>query len=101
MSMDDQVAWFEWTRDDAINFSRIHRAVIDGGMGLAGMYLIGEFEFGDDYAELKGASAPRLEYTGPSRDDGRYTVEVVGYEAGADPTIYGVHPWRMPERYSR
>lgn len=97
--MDDQVLWFEWTRKTPIDLPELHKAVQDGGMGLAGMRLLGEFEFGDGFAQLKGNMGPRLEYGGTRPADGKWDIEVVGYESGATPAASGIRDYRRPEVY--
>lgn len=97
--MDDQVLWFEWKREAAIDPAAIHAAVKDGGMGLAGLRILGEFKFADDMAVLQGASLPPLIYEGPARQDGLWDLEVIGYEDGAELEVFAVKAYKRPANY--
>jgi hypothetical protein len=99
--MDDQVLWFEWKREDAIDPVAIHAAVKDGGMGLAGMRILGEFHFADETATLQGATLPSLIYEGPKRDNGLWDVEVIGYEPDGELEVFAIKPYKRPANYQQ
>lgn len=97
--MDDQVLWFEWTRKTPIDVIELHKAVLDGGMGMASMRLLGEFEFKDGFAQLKGGMSPRLEFGGKWPGDGKWDIEVVGYEADGNPVVFKIREFQKPRAY--
>src|SRR5688500_1936404 len=97
--MDAHVLWFERTRLTPIDVNEVYQAVVDGGMGLSALRLLGEFEFGAGYAQLKGEMSPRLEYGGKNPVNGKWDIEVIGYEADQVPTVYKLAEFKQPEVY--
>ncbi len=97
--MDDQVLWFEWTRTTPIDLNELHRAVRDGGMGLAGLRLLGDFHFDDGWVQLQDSMGPKLQYGGKAVQDGLWDIEVVGYEQGAKPAAFSIREYLRPQAY--
>lgn len=98
-SMDSQVLWFEWTRETPIDVKEIYAAVNDGGMGLQSMQLLGEWEFGDGWARLKGNMSAKFEYGGTNPGNGKWSIEVVGYADEDPPAVYAIKEFEQPEKY--
>ena len=99
--MDQQVLWFEWTRETPIDIAEVYDAVVDGGMGLQAMRLMGRFEFGDRGAHLAGGMSPRFEYGGKNPVNGEWDIEVIGYADDSAPTVYSIQPLKRPEVYQQ
>jgi hypothetical protein len=99
--MDAQVLWFEWTRETPIDAHEVYTAVIDGGMGLSALRLLGEFEFGTGYAQLKGAMGAKLEYGGKNPAGGKWDIEIIGYEEQGPLTVYKISEFKQPEAYQQ
>jgi hypothetical protein len=99
--MDSQVVWFEWPRETAVDLPGIYQAVIDGGMGLQSLHLLGDFEFGDGHARLANGLSPELEYGGRNPGDGTWDIEVVGFQKGETPKVYRIREFNQPEVYQQ
>lgn len=97
--MNAQTLWFEWTRDEPIDLTAIDQAVQDGGMGISEIRLMGEFVFGDDWVQLKDERGPKLEYGGKKLKDGKWDIEVVGYEDGEEPIVFRIQAFKQPEKF--
>jgi hypothetical protein len=99
--MDQQVLWFEWKSETPIDIEKVYDAVVDGGMGLQAMRLMGSFEFGDGWAQLAGGLSPRFEYGGKNPISGEWDIEVIGYNDDGAPTVYSIQPLKRPEVYQQ
>lgn len=100
--MDAQVLWFEWTSETPVDAHAIYNAVIDGGMGLSALRLLGEFEFSAGHVRLKDEMSPRLEYGGKNPADGKWDVEIIGYEEEDGMlTVYKIIEFKQPEKYQQ
>ena len=97
--MDAQVLWFEWPRETPIDPHEIYTAVVDGGMGLSALRLLGEFEFGSGYVQLKDGMSSKLEYGGKNPSNGKWDVEVIGYEEAGPLTVFKIIEFKQPEKY--
>ncbi|MBE7491977.1 MAG: hypothetical protein HS108_09530 [Planctomycetes bacterium] len=98
--MDDGALWFEWKLPRVVEPHEVFTAVKEGGMGLTAFRLLGEFEFGDKSAQLKDGKSPRLVYNGPRRENGRWNLEIAGFEKkGAAVEVIGAAPYKRPQVY--
>jgi len=99
--MDAQVLWFEWPRETPIDPHEVFTAVIDGGMGLSAFRLLGEFEFGQGHVQLKDKMSPQLEYGGKKQADGKWDIEIIGYEEEGPLTVFKIAEFKQPEKYQK
>jgi hypothetical protein len=97
--MDAQVLWFEWTRETPIDVNEVYQAVVDGGMGLSEFHLLGEFMFTEGAMQLAGGMSGKLEYGGRKQADGKWDIEIIGYETGEVPTVFKLAEFKQPEVY--
>lgn len=98
-SMDAQVLWFEWPRETSIDIDEIYETVIDGGMGLQALRLLGEWEFTDGFAQLADDMSVKFEYGGKNPGNGKWDVDVIGYADTGPPAVYAITEFKQPEVY--
>lgn len=98
--MDDQALWFEWALDRPIDPHEVFAAVKEGGMGLQSMRLLGDFEFSGEQAWLRGGMTAKLVYKGPKRADGKWNLELAGFEKkGMAIEVIDAKPYERPKVY--
>lgn len=98
-SMDAQVLWFEWPRETPIDIDEIYEAVIDGGMGLEALRILGEWEFTEGYAQLANGMSVKFEYGGKNPGNGKWDIDVIGYADTGPPAVYKIYEYKQPVVY--
>lgn len=97
--MDAQVLWFEWPRETAIDIDEIYETVVEGGMGLQALRLLGEWEFTDGFAHLADGMSVKFEYGGKNPGNGKWDIDVIGYADTGAPAVYKIREFKQPEVY--
>ncbi len=99
VDMIENVIWFKWEKQEPFDAQRVYAAVVEGGMGLTALRILGQFSFEKGHA--KSNRNIDFDYTGETREAGLWDVEITGYEnQGGRPKVSAVKPYVEPKIYN-